>query len=176
MKRKRKLVIFLIAVLVIIVTITSLYLVERKKCYVEPTEILLSTSSGDTYSYRFYSITKDKVVYYDFTDYNLQHDYNFNYFTNPLPTDGDFVKEEYAVKDGDWEKVLKSLQNNLFIDYPHTVGPVVMDGGYTSISVITKDNQYSSSAYIYNRRGFGLKYKGFCRVADSLYDLINDAK
>ncbi|MCR4830713.1 MAG: hypothetical protein K5883_04590 [Pseudobutyrivibrio sp.] len=174
MKNSKKLIIALLAVAIIIICLLTAYFIERKKCYVEPTEITYSVGGGDIYSYTLYSIKKDTLTYYDFTQYGLDHDYKFNYYTDPLPPEGDYEMKEWKMKDGSWDKIVATLQNNLFIEYPDTVGPVVMDGGYTGICVVTDDEIYHSSAYV-NMDSKGLRYNGFKRICKVITEAIDDA-
>ena len=177
MKSRKKVIIALIIVGIIIVSVCLLvlYFNEREKCHVEPKEITYSIGGGDVYSYTLYSITEDTLTYYDFTQYGLENDYKFNYFKDPLPPEGTYEKKEWKMQEGSWDKIVVALQNNLFIEYPDTVGPVVMDGGYTGICVVTDDEIYHSSAYV-NMNAMGLRYNGFKRVRKAIREAIDEAR
>ena len=116
-------------------------------------------------------ITPDSAVScYDFTDYWVSNP--FNYFTDPLPPEGDYTVTEWQFAEGGWSRIVEALEESRFMGLPEEIPPFDgHDAPSYAIEVAANDNIYRSGGYGAGENTDKVSQR-FKKVLDSLLEVL----
>ena len=173
MKRKNRKGIFLAAVLLILLSLacvtqnTTTNVGGGSKGTIAKNNV--SDSAKMTYcvigffpaSYNVYIFTQNTYSHYDYTDYWLQVETGYDYFTDPAPTERSYLVFEGDMPGDVWENLKTSLQDQKFESLPKDLDVEgIYDGTIYEIEVLDDEKRDFSGGYMAGY-GSGINQKRF---------------
>ena len=131
---------------------------------------------GDPASYIVYVITPDEITKYNFTEYWINATEGYDYFGDPKPDDGKYLKVQYALSSEGWDILVEAFKDNNFEKLPedmHVDG--IFDGPHYDIEVKTADGTHLSGGYCAGL-GNGKKQERYHNIVTALHEVIHEAE
>ena len=132
--------------------------------------------TGYPASYIVYVITPDMITEYNFTEYWMNHRYN--YFESEMPDESDYSSKSYALSSEGLDTLTESLVENKFEKLPEDLSvDDIYDGPCYDIEVLTADGSHRSGGYC---AGLGsgwnaFRHERYHNVIITLHEVIKEA-
>ena len=100
-------------------------------------------------SYEVYVFSKESFSHYDYTEYWLNSEDGFDYFTDTVPTDSKYLVAEGSVPEETWNALKKALKDNKFNNLSDNMDvDDIDDGGLYEIEVIDGTKRFFAGGYM----------------------------
>ena len=121
----------------------------------------------DPPKHEVFIITSDHVIqHYDFTLYWVGN--RFDYFSDPLPPEGEYTLSEARITESDWNSMAEILQKNRFFRLPEEIKPV-NGADFPSYYIEVAGNEISHKS-----GGYGATHvnRNFKNIWDGIFEYI----
>ncbi len=125
-------------------------------------------------SYNVYVIDEQNITHYDFSSYWVNARDGYDYFSDPLPPEGEYGVRVFPVGENGWEDIIKVLNEQGFDELPENLDTedIIDDGWFCDIEVKTDNERYFSGGYCADI-GKPDKHQKFSEIMKTIYSIIS---